>query len=86
MLIFEASLLGLQMAVTSLGPHVVIPHVCPYPKLLFLWRHQSCWTRAHAYDLILEMATQSSILAWRSPQTEGPSGLQPIGLQRVGHR
>ena len=32
-----------------------------------------------------EMATHSSILAWRIPQTEEPGGLQSIGLQRVGH-
>ena len=31
------------------------------------------------------MATHSSILAWRIPWTEAPSGLQSIGLQRVGH-
>ena len=31
------------------------------------------------------MATQSSILAWRISWTEGPGGLQSIGLQRVGH-
>ena len=31
------------------------------------------------------MATHSSILAWRIPWTEEPGGLQPIGLQRVGH-
>ena len=31
------------------------------------------------------MAIHSSILAWRIPWTEGPSGLQSIGLQRVGH-
>ena len=29
------------------------------------------------------MATQSSILAWRIPRTEEPSGLQSMGLQRV---
>ena len=29
------------------------------------------------------MATHSSILAWRIPWTEEPSGLQSIGLQRV---
>ena len=29
------------------------------------------------------MATHSSILAWRSPWTEEPGGLQSIGLQRV---
>ena len=28
-----------------------------------------------------EMATHSSILAWRIPWTEGPCGLQSMGLQ-----
>ena len=32
-----------------------------------------------------EMATHSTILAWRIPWTEEPGGLQPVGLQRVGH-
>ena len=32
-----------------------------------------------------EMATHSSILAWRIPRTEEPGGLQSIALQRVGH-
>ena len=32
-----------------------------------------------------EMATHTSILAWRIPQTEEPRGLQSMGLQRVGH-
>ena len=32
-----------------------------------------------------EMATHSSILAWRIPRTEEPGRLQFIGLQRVGH-
>ena len=32
-----------------------------------------------------EMATHSSILAWKIPWTEEPGGLQSIGLQRVGH-
>ena len=32
-----------------------------------------------------EMATQSSILAWETPWTEEPGGLQSIGLQRVRH-
>ena len=31
------------------------------------------------------MATQSSILAWRIPWTEEPSGLQSMGSQRIGH-
>ena len=32
-----------------------------------------------------EMATHSSILAWRIPWTEEPSGLHFMGSQRVGH-
>ena len=32
-----------------------------------------------------EMATHSSILAWRIPWREEPGGLQSTGLQRVGH-
>ena len=32
-----------------------------------------------------EMATHSSIPAWRIPWTEELSGLQSMGLQRVGH-
>ena len=32
-----------------------------------------------------EMATHSSILAWKIPQTEEPGRLQSMGSQRVGH-
>ena len=32
-----------------------------------------------------EMATCSSILAWRIPWKEEPGGLQSLGSQRVGH-
>ena len=32
-----------------------------------------------------DVATHSNILAWRIPWTEGPGGLQSMGLQRVGH-
>ena len=32
-----------------------------------------------------EMATHSSILAWKIPWTEEPGGLQSMGSQRVGH-
>jgi len=32
-----------------------------------------------------EMATHSSVLAWRIPWTEEPGGLQSMGSQRVGH-
>ena len=32
-----------------------------------------------------EMATRSSVLAWKIPWTEEPGGLQAMGSQSVGH-
>ena len=32
-----------------------------------------------------EMATHSSVLAWRIPGTEEPGGLLSVGSHRVGH-
>ena len=32
-----------------------------------------------------ELATHSSILAWRILQTEDAGGLEPMGLQRARH-
>ena len=32
-----------------------------------------------------EMATHSSILAWKMPWTEEPGRLQSVGSQKVGH-
>ena len=45
------------------------------------------WVRSLGQEdpLEKEMATHSSILAWRIPWTEEPGGLQSTGLQRVGH-
>ena len=39
----------------------------------------------HFRALEKEMATHSSILAWRIPWTEEPSGLPSMGLHRVEH-
>ena len=36
------------------------------------------------YTLEEEMATHSSILAWKIPRTEEPGGLQSMGLGRIG--
>ena len=38
----------------------------------------------HFHTWEKEMATHSSILAWRIPGTEEPSGLPSVGLHRVG--
>ena len=39
----------------------------------------------HFHALEKEMATHSSILAWRIPGTAEPGGLLSMGLHRVGH-
>ena len=48
---------------------------------------QETWIRSLGWEdpLKEEMATHSSILAWKIPWTEEPCRLQPMGLQRVGH-
>ena len=38
----------------------------------------------HSHALEKEMATHSSVLAWRIPGTEGVSGLLSMGSHRVG--
>ena len=40
---------------------------------------------SHFHALKAEMATHSSVLAWRTPGTEEPGGLPSMGLHRVGH-
>ena len=39
----------------------------------------------HFHVLEKEMATPSSVLAWRIPGTGEPGGLPPMGSHRVGH-
>ena len=39
----------------------------------------------HFLALEKEMATHSSVLAWRIPGTGEPDGLPSMGLHRVGH-
>jgi len=48
---------------------------------------QETWVRSLGREdpLEKEMATHSSILARKIPQTEEPGGLQSMELQRVGH-
>ena len=69
-------------------------NTCILPK----WASQVAqWWRIHLpmqetqescklHPLELAMATHSSILAWKTPWTEEPGGLQPMGgSQKVGH-
>ena len=48
---------------------------------------QETWVRSLGQEdpLEKEMATHSSILAWKISWTEKPGGLQSVGSQRVGH-
>ena len=50
------------------------------------------WTRLsdfpftfHFHALEKEMATHSSVLAWRTPGTGEPGGWPSVGSHRVGH-
>ena len=39
----------------------------------------------HFHELEKEMATHSSVLAWRIPGMEEPGGMPSMGSHRVGH-
>ena len=56
-------------------------------RLKCLPAKQETWVRSLGWEdpLEKEMATHSSILAWRIPWTEKPGGLQSTGSQRVLH-
>ena len=45
------------------------------------------WVQSLGWEVPLEkeMATHSSILAWKISWTEEPGGLQSLQLRRVGH-
>ena len=53
------------------------------------WGHEESdtteWLHFHFHALEKEMATHSSVLAWRIPGTGKPGGLPSMGLHRVGH-
>ena len=53
-------------------------------RLRAMWE---TWVRSLGQEdpLEKEMATHSSILAWRIPWMEEPGGLQSTGSQRVGY-
>ena len=51
-----------------------------------IWARLSDFTFTfHFHALEKEMATRSSVLAWRIPGTGEPDGLKSMGLLRVGH-
>ena len=52
-----------------------------------LHKIRETWVRSPSWEDPLEkgMATHSSVLAWISPWTEKPGGLQYTGSKRVRH-
>ena len=51
------------------------------------WGHEESDTteQPHFHVLEKEMATHSSVIAWKIPWTEEPGGLPSMGSHRVGH-
>ena len=60
----------------------LVPH-----RLKHLPAMQEAWVRSLGREDTVEkeMATHSSILAWRIPWTAEPGGLQSTGSQRIRH-
>ena len=82
------------------GEITTVENVCVYRYLMDLIRAslvaqrlkhlpamRETWVQSLGQEdpLEKEMATHSSILAWRIPWREEPSRLQSMGSQRVGH-
>ena len=63
------------------GASLVAQRLKCLPAMLKTW----VWPLGREDPLEKEMATHSSIRAWRIPWTEEPGRLQSTGLQRVGH-
>ena len=62
-------------------------HCCGRYFVLFMsdWATNTNLLNKNLHALEKEMATHSSILAWRIPGTREPGGLLSIGSHRVGH-
>ena len=65
----------LQGIFPTQGSNLGLPHC---RQTLYRLSHQGSPVKAEG------MATPSSVLAWRIPQTQEPGGLQSMGSQRVG--
>ena len=56
----------------------------PWGRYSWTWLRNFTFT-FHFHALEKEMATHSSVLAWRIPGTGEPGGLPSMGSHRVGH-
>ena len=81
------SYLTVSLPKPHLWPTISISASLVTQRLKRLPAMRDTWVRSLGWEdpLEKEMATHSSILAWRIPWTEEPGGLQSTGLQRVGH-
>ena len=77
----EVILTFLKLLRLDFGASLVAQRIKRLPAMQETWVQSLGWED----PLEKEMATHSSILAWRIPWTEEPGGLQSTGLQRVGH-
>ena len=57
--------------------------LCFYPVIFEIFEIDLIEAYFHALEK--EMATHSSVLAWRIPGTREPDGLPSMGSHRVGH-
>ena len=64
---------------------VLAAHIVQLVKNLPAVQETWVWSLGGEDPLEKEIATHSSILAWKIPRTEEPGGLQSMGLQRVMH-
>ena len=64
---------------------VLAAHIVQSVKNLPAVQETWVWSLGREDPLEKEIATHSSILAWKIPRTEEPGGLQSMGLQRVMH-
>ena len=89
---FDVLDITLSILTSSLGPHAKLFLVGVWPPSLHFGGQVEgsppCLVvRSIVGNYILgkEVATYSSILAWKIPWTEEPGGLQSMGSQEVGH-
>ena len=93
LIIFEQTFLSIWKLVMCIYLYLMygLPRWCwEFPggsegKASACMQETQIWSLGWEAPLEKEMATHSSILAWRIPGTEEPGRLQSMGSQRVGH-
>ena len=76
---------GLHITHVPPSVHIVTSLVAQTVKSLLTMRETRVRSLGLEDTLEKEVATHSSILAWKIPWTEEPGCLLSTGLQRVGH-